>query len=154
MVLFEKVCGRAGTIGCENNRIFPKGVAREFSYEVRLSPADRPLAYTRWLRFLAAFCTAVNKRDRVALRGMIASPFHSQDPGEISSPDEVIRWLDRSKFWQELQREAAPGARFTFWFDMGRGRPTRCSKDGIFCFELGSDGRWRLAEQGENETGN
>ena len=32
--VFEEICGRAGTIGCENNRVFPKGVAREFTYTI------------------------------------------------------------------------------------------------------------------------
>lgn len=31
-MIFEKICGRAGQIGCENNRVFPKGIAREFTY--------------------------------------------------------------------------------------------------------------------------
>ncbi len=33
--VFEKICGHAGAIGCENNRVFPKGVAREFTYTIR-----------------------------------------------------------------------------------------------------------------------
>ncbi len=33
-VLFEKICGRAGQVGCENNRVFPRGVVREFTYTI------------------------------------------------------------------------------------------------------------------------
>lgn len=33
-VIFEKICGRAGQVGCDNNRTFPKGVAREFIYTI------------------------------------------------------------------------------------------------------------------------
>jgi hypothetical protein len=33
-VIFEKICGRAGLTGCENNRVFPRGVAREFTFTI------------------------------------------------------------------------------------------------------------------------
>ncbi len=33
-ILYEKTCGRAGQVGCENNRVFPKGIAREFTYTI------------------------------------------------------------------------------------------------------------------------
>jgi hypothetical protein len=152
-MLFEKICGRAGAIGCDNNRIFPKGVARTFTYEILRSPSERPASYTKWLTFLGEFRAALNRRDRVALRGMIAIPFDTQE-GQLRSFDAVMKWLDR-EMMQELQREIAPGARFTFSFTSpfeGRGRrPTRSS--GIFYFELGTDGRWRLSGQGENEPG-
>lgn len=32
--VFEKICGRAGQFGCENNRLFPKGPVREFTFTV------------------------------------------------------------------------------------------------------------------------
>lgn len=152
-MLFEQICGRAGIAGCQNNRSFPTGIARQITHEIQISPAERPLAYTQWLTFLAAFRTAVNKRDRMALRGMIAIPFETQSDGVFNSADSVIRWLNQGQMWSELQREIAPGSKFTFLLDMGQGKPTRCATDGIFCFELDRDGRWRLSSQVENEPG-
>ncbi|HUS10588.1 MAG TPA: hypothetical protein VMZ30_08995 [Pyrinomonadaceae bacterium] len=153
-VVFEQVCGSVGRFGCDNNRIFPNGVAREFTYTIRMAPAERTPAYSRWLAFLADFRTAVRKRDRVALRRMVAIPFETQDPGQLNSFEAVMKWLNR-EMWEELGREIAPGARFSYWSDSpwtARGRATtRCSMKGIFCFELGRDGNWRLAGQGENE---
>jgi hypothetical protein len=144
-VVFEQICGRVGIMGCDNNRNFPTGIAREFSYEVRMSPGEARPAHERWLSFITAFRQAVDKRDRTALRGMIASPFVTSADEVINSPAKVIRWFDNNKLWQELQRETASGStRFTF----NKERPTRCLL--TFCFELGTDGRWRLSGQGEN----
>jgi hypothetical protein len=33
-LVFERVCGQAGVMGCDNNRTFPSGVAREFTYTI------------------------------------------------------------------------------------------------------------------------
>jgi serine/threonine protein kinase len=33
-VLYEQICGRAGVVGCDNNRSYPTGVAREFPYTI------------------------------------------------------------------------------------------------------------------------
>lgn len=33
-MIYEQACGRAKIIGCENNRAFRVGIAREFTYEV------------------------------------------------------------------------------------------------------------------------
>jgi tetratricopeptide (TPR) repeat protein len=114
-----------------------------------LSP-EMAQANSSWPTFIAAFRDAVKKRDRAALKGMIASPFVTQMDGEFNSPDQVLKWLDESEFWQELEREVAKAIGASDF--MIRGRPTRCA-DGIFCFEFGRDGRWRLAAQVENETG-
>jgi hypothetical protein len=108
-------------------------------------------ANSSWAAFYPAFRAAVKTRDSAALRGMIASPFLTQSDGELNSPEEVIKWLDESKLWQELQGEVARGVSATSAGGfMIRGRPTRCTK-GIFCFEFGRDGKWRLAAQVENE---
>jgi tetratricopeptide (TPR) repeat protein len=105
-------------------------------------------ANSSWPAFYAAFRAAAKKRDRAALRGMIASPFLTQVDGEFNSPDEVLKWLDESRLWQELEREV--GTPISAGDVVLRGRPTRCA-EGIFCFEFGSDGKWRLAAQVENE---
>lgn len=34
VIVFEKICGTSRVVGCENNRDFPIGVAREFTYEL------------------------------------------------------------------------------------------------------------------------
>lgn len=102
-----------------------------------------------WPSFIAAFRTAVKKHDRATLRGMIATPFICQcEGGPINSPDKVIRWLEREKLWGQLQREVAPGAKSSS--NNAGARPQRST--GIFDFEFGSDGRWRLSGQSENEV--
>ncbi len=139
-LVFNQVCGRAGTLGCENNRIFPQGPAREFSYEVY---SERPVAYERWLAFYAAFRAAVNARDRAALRTMISS---SYDCGGLCTVDQVIKGLDRGnnvglqKGWRGLQKSVALGTRAD-GLNENR-RPERQTKDGMYAFEFGPDGRW------------
>ncbi len=99
-----------------------------------------------WPSFIAVFRAAVNKRDRVALRKMIAIPFHTQVDGELNSPDEVFKWLDQDNGWAELQRAVAPRSKSTS--NNAGARPQRWA--GIFDFEFGRDGRWRLSGQSEN----
>lgn len=134
------VCATSGLAQSHSKR--PPGPSQ-------ISAADRTLANSRWPGFIAAFRAAVKKRDRVALRGMITTPFLTQVDGELKSPDEVLKWLDEGNDWTELQREVAPGAKFSAVTTAGR-RPQRCT-NGIFCFEFGVDGRWRLSAQVENE---
>jgi hypothetical protein len=117
------------------------------------SAAVNALAKSRWPAFLVAFRGAVTKRDRAALRGMIAIPFATQTDGELTSAEEVFKLLDQAKWWVELKKETGPSARFT---DPGAGaishfRPQRCARDGIFCFVFESDEHWRLSAQVENE---
>jgi hypothetical protein len=117
------------------------------------SVAVNALAKSRWPAFLVAFRAAVTKRDRAALRGMIAIPFATQTDGELTSAEEVFKLLDQAKWWVELKKETGPSARFT---DPGAGaishfRPQRCARDGIFCFVFGTDEHWRLSAQVENE---
>ncbi len=102
-----------------------------------------------WPSFIAAFHVAVKKRDRVALRKMIAIPFITQVDGELNSSDEVFKWLDQDNGWAELQKEVKPGAKFD---DLGGRELNRCARNGIFCFGFGSDRRWRLSMQTENEV--
>lgn len=100
-----------------------------------------------WPSFIVAFRAAVNKRDQTALRGMIATPFITQED-KFNSPDEVIKWLDRDKLWGELQREIAPRTKSSS--NNAGARPQRST--GIFDFEFARDGRWRLSGQSENEV--
>jgi hypothetical protein len=34
-IVFEKICGKSSVVGCENDRGFPAGVAREFTYDLK-----------------------------------------------------------------------------------------------------------------------
>lgn len=104
-------------------------------------------ANRNWPSFIAAFRVAVNKRDRAALREMIAIPFHTQVDGELKSPDQVFKWLDETKSWGELQKEVAPRSKSTS--NNAGARPQRST--GTFDFEFARDGRWRLSGQSENE---
>lgn len=113
--------------------------------------AELEKAKSSWSEFVTVFRTAVKKRDRATLRGLIAVPFLTQSDGEIRSPDEVLRWLDESQFWEQLEREIGTPTGPDAIFQGNRGRPQLCT-NGIFCFEYGKDNRWRLAEQGEGEV--
>jgi len=99
-----------------------------------------------WPQFWTAFRTAVKKRDRAALRGMISPDFSTafdQPESWFHSPDDVIKWIDQMKLWSELVHSLASGSRI----DRGD-RPVRCTKNGSWCFKFGTDGRWRLIERG------
>jgi hypothetical protein len=115
-----------------------------------ISSVDRALAVKRWPAFITEFRVAVKKRDRAALRGMIAIPFKTQVDGELGSADQVFKWLGGDgDLWNELQREVAPGAKFS-GVSSRTARPQRCAT-GIFCFEFGTDEHWRLSSQEEND---
>lgn len=133
--------------------IVPQSQNKQTPRATQPSGAVNALAKARWPAFLVMFRAAVAKRDRAALRGMIAVPFATQTDGELKSADEVFKLLDQAKWWVELKKETGPNARFT---DPGAGpisnfRPQRCAKDGIFCFVFGADEHWRLSAQVENE---
>lgn len=138
-LVFEEICGRAGTAGCENNRTFPQGPAREFEYVINV---ERSVAYERWLTFYAAFRAAVNARDRAALRPMISPSFEC---GGVCTPDQVIAKLDRGRNgWRGLQKSVAGGTNLT---GGEGGRPVRFTKDGMYGFSYAADGRWRWSGQ-------
>src|ERR1051325_1098923 len=88
-----------------------------------------------WPSFVLPFRAAVSKRDRQALRQMIAIPFSTQE-GELRSPDEVLKVIDRARWWVELLRAVRTGAKYT---DPSGGGRQRCVTDGIFCFAFGTD---------------
>jgi hypothetical protein len=111
------------------------------------SSKDVAAANRSWPSFIAAFRVAVKKRDRVALKKMIAIPFITQVDGELNSPEDVFKWLDGTKSWGDLQKAVAPRSKSTSNNDGAR--PKRWA--GIFDFEFGRDGRWRISGQSENE---
>src|ERR1700738_636958 len=136
-LVFEQICGRAGTLGCDNNRVFPQGLTKEFTYEIAVA---RPVAYERWLVFYAAFRAAVNAKDRQALRTMISS---SYDCGGTCTVAQVMKGLDlnRGRSWQSLQKSLAWGTNPNGLSP--RSLAWRATKDGRCVFEFEADGRWR-----------
>jgi hypothetical protein len=91
-VSFEQICGNAGKFGCERNRQFPIGVVREFTYTIQRLPTERTASYSKWLTFLSEFRAAVGRRDKLALRKMIAVPFETQE-GQLRTFGAVMRFL-------------------------------------------------------------
>ncbi len=104
-------------------------------------------AVKAWPQFWTAFRTAVKKRDRDALRRMISPKFSvpvDAPEGGFHSADDVIKWIDAMHLWPDLQKSLASGAKPSGARD---GRPRRCTNDTWYCFEFGTDWRWRLVEQ-------
>jgi hypothetical protein len=83
----------------------------------------------------------VNKRDRIAVKRMMANPFETNGGGQFT-PTEFLNAMSRAN-WRELQKSVALG---TKPYGNRNGRPDRVTKDqdaGCPIFEFGKDGRWR-----------
>jgi hypothetical protein len=107
----------------------------------RNAAADRS-----WQQFYTAFRSAVNNRDRVALRRLMSSErrlmsseaaFFSGGGGETR--DQWIQMIDERRAWQELQRSVASG---TVPYNEAR-RPGRITRNRALIFQF-IGGRWRF----------
>lgn len=146
-LVFEQVCGRAGSLGCENNRRFqsmPSGAVREFRYEVSVPANEVPVAYQRWLSFYQKLRSSVDSHDAVTLKKLICTRYDRAG----GTPDGVVRQLNGGNGWRLLQKSLATGTRNDGLSTDNRGRPTRWTKDGQYSFQYGVDGQWRWC--GEN----
>src|ERR1044072_9212841 len=97
-----------------------------------------------WPKFWAEFRTAINRRDKTALKRMMSSPVAVNCTLE-GSPDTAEQWLNKvdGAYWRKLQKMRASGTKSR----TTRGRPQRVTWEGpedVQLFEFGADGRWRL----------
>jgi hypothetical protein len=89
-----------------------------------------------WQSFWRQFSTAVNKKDRAALRRMMSSDFYSG--GGEATAAEWIRYMDEHKLWRQHQQSVALG---TKPYKM-EGNPGRVTRNDHLIFEF-KGGRWR-----------
>lgn len=133
-MLVNESCGRVGVVGCENNRRYPVGVAREFSRPFEgfrpVSSAEMDRAKSEWPSFIATFRASVNKRDLTALRGMIACPFLSQE-GEFNSPNEALRYIQRGSVGRATEGSSQP-RRWTYFHRYQRETRAMHQRDFLF----------------------
>jgi hypothetical protein len=101
-----------------------------------------------WATFWPAFRSAVQRRDRAALKSMMTSSFEWAGDGQVSST-EAIRNLDQGIVsWQSLLNSVNNGVTdckskdSSCWNFNGR-RAKRTIKSNWLVFELGADGRWK-----------
>lgn len=88
-----------------------------------------------WPQFWRQFSTAINKKDRAALRRMMSNDFF--DGGGGGTASDWIKFMDQSKLWGEHQRSVALGTK-PYKLDKGPGRIT---KNSHLIFEF-KGGRW------------
>jgi hypothetical protein len=91
-----------------------------------------------WNAFWAQFSAAVNKKDRVALKRLMASEreFH---PGSLGSREGWLQAVEKQRWWGLLQKSVRLG---TVPFDWS-GEPTRVTRDNHLGFRF-LRGRWRF----------
>jgi hypothetical protein len=104
------------------------------------SSADRA-----WAGFWRQFTAAVNKKDRVALKTMMATNF-ADDSGGLNAT-EWLRFIDeneRKGSWRDLQKSFARGTIVNKEWP-SKGVPTRITRDKFYYFEFRKDGKWYFA---------
>jgi len=98
-----------------------------------------------WASFYAQFTAAVNKKDRVALKKMMAGNF-ADDSGGLNA-SEWLRFIDeneRKGSWRDLQKSFARGTIVNKEWP-SKGVPTRITRDKFYYFEFRKDGKWYFA---------
>ena len=97
--------------------------------------AQTSAANKSWNSFWTKFSTAVNKKNRVAMKSLMASErdFFSGGGGETRN-----QWL-ASVSWAELQKSVRRGVKI----DNSDGKPGRITKDKYLVFAF-FGGRWRF----------
>lgn len=115
-------------------KIAPRG--KTISRESSSAAAER-----EWPSFWQSFRTAINKRDRAALKGMLPSRFETNGGGDYS-PEKWIRLMDTNKLWSDVQKKAALGTK-PYPSDRRPWRITNDEEQGALMFAFGKDGKWR-----------
>ena len=98
-----------------------------------------------WAGFWGQFTAAVNKKDRAAVRKLMAANF-ADDSGGLNAT-EWLRFIDeneRNGSWRDLQKSFARGTVVNKEWP-SKGVPTRITKDKHYYFEFRKDGKWYFA---------
>ena len=109
------------------------------------SRATNAAANRSWQSFWRQIAAAINKKDHVALRKMMANNF-ADDSGGLNA-SEWLQFLDKNErngSWRDLQKSFAKGTVINMnW--KSKGIPTRVTKDNAYYFEFRKDNRWYFA---------
>ena len=74
--------------------------------------AQTAAANRSWSGFWTRFSTAINKKDRVALKKLTASPqVFSLNGGGLETPDQWIAIIQKEHLWSEYQTSVAAGTK-------------------------------------------
>ena len=109
------------------------------------SRATNAAANRSWQSFWSQVTTAINKKDRVALRRMMANNF-ADDSGGLNGK-EWLKFIDeneRKGSWRDLQKSFARGTKVSKEWS-AKGIPTRVTKDNAYYFEFRKDKKWYFA---------
>ena len=109
------------------------------------SRATNAAADQSWQSFWRQITTAVNKKDRVALRKLMANNFSDESGGLNGS--EWLKLIDENKqrgSWRDLQKSFAKGTIVNKNWP-SKGIPTRVTKDNYYYFEFRKDKKWYFA---------
>ena len=109
------------------------------------SRATNAAANRSWQSFWRQITTAINKKDRVALRKMMPNNF--DDGGGGLTPSEWLKYIDeneRNGSWRDLQKSFAQGTVVNKNWP-AKGIPTRVTKDNRYFFEFRKDKKWYFA---------
>jgi hypothetical protein len=94
-----------------------------------------------WPSFWRQFSTAVNKKDKVALKRLMSSESDFFSGGGGESRDQWLQMLDQNKFWPLLQRSVRLGAKA--YITPYEKRLSRITKDRHLIFKF-INNRWRF----------
>jgi hypothetical protein len=109
------------------------------------SRAMSAAANQSWPSFWRQITTAINKKDHVALRKMMANNFT-----DVSGGLNAKEWLklidenERNGSWKDLQKSFAQGTKTSKEWS-AKGIPTRVTKDDGYYFEFRKDKKWYFA---------
>lgn len=101
--------------------------------------AQRSTANKSWNAFWSKFSTAVNKRNKVALKSLMASEKDFFSGGGGETRDEWIQMVEEQRWWGLLQKSVRLGVKA----DTYDGKPGRVTKDNHLVFAF-IGGKWRF----------
>lgn len=103
------------------------------------SRATQAAANKSWPTFWKKFSAAVNKKNRVALKRMMATPFETS--GLEDTPAKWVKFMDENNLWRETQQSVATGTRPFEEYGRDIGKPSRVTNRRHLIFVY-SNGRW------------
>jgi hypothetical protein len=102
-------------------------------------------ANAAWPSFWRQFTAAVNKKDRPAMRKMMAENF-ADDSGGLNAT-QWLAFIDenaRKGSWRDLQKSFGRGTMVNNQWP-SKGVPTRITRDKFYYFEFRPDKKWYFA---------
>lgn len=109
------------------------------------SRATNEAANRSWPSFWRQVSAAMNKKDRAALRKLMANNFADESGG--LKADEWLKYIEeneRNGSWRDLQKSFARGTKVNKNWP-SKGVPTRVTKDNSYYFEFRKDKKWYFA---------